>query len=162
MDLTQQYPAQVRAKIHGIVQLQRAIDKGKALVHGNVSDYNFNSPMDVAVFEFLGISEEALLDVIRHAQSDKAISDYVRTFIHRKTQAEIDAWNEQWLTTPPEPGSYAATLFAELHATICPDRPDIKTFPDLIDWDESRPMAKAAPADAKAAPADVKAAATLI
>ncbi len=144
MDLTQRYPAQVRAKIHGIVQLQRAIDKGKALVHGNVSDYNFNSPMDVAVFEFLGMSEEALLAVIRDAESDQAISDYVATFIHRKSPLEIEAWNEQWLTTPPEAGSYAAKLFAELHAQICPERSDIKTFPDLIDWDESRPMPKAA------------------
>lgn len=42
MDLTKNYPRSVHEKYLGIVQLGRALDKGKAKAHGNIGEYNFD------------------------------------------------------------------------------------------------------------------------
>jgi hypothetical protein len=140
MDLTQTYPTSVKTKLHGIVQLARTIDKGKAKAHGALGEYHYNCPMDVAVFTFLGIDHEALLDVISKAQSDQEISDYVAPFVHKKTEAEIEAWNAEWLKSGPAPGSDSAKYFLELRNEVAPERTDVTAWADLLDLDEKRPV----------------------
>jgi hypothetical protein len=100
--------------------------------------------MDVAVFTFLGIDHEALLDVIKNAKSDQEISDYVAPFVHKKTEAEIEAWNAEWLKSGPAPGSDSEKYFLELRNEVAPDRTDVTAWPDLLDLDEKRPVPVAA------------------
>lgn len=138
MDLTQTYPTSVKTKLHGIVQLARTIDKGKAKALGNLGEYHYNCPMDAAVFAFLGIDQEALLDVIKKAKNDQEIADYVAPFVHKKSAAEIDAWNAEWLKSGPAPGSESAAYFNELRNDVAPDRTDVTAWPDLLDLDEKR------------------------
>lgn len=105
MDLTRKYPAGVRERLHGVVQLKRTIDKGKALVRGNIGDYRYNCPMDQAVFAFLGINHQELLEVIKKAPSDQAIFEYVKPFVRRKPPSELERWNEGCLEQLPVLGS---------------------------------------------------------
>lgn len=140
MDLTKSYPASVKTKLHGIVQLQRTIDKGKALAHNTIGEYHYNCPMDQAVFAFLGIDHEALLDKIKTAKNDQEISDYVAPFVHKKTAAEIEAWNANWLKQGPAKGSESETYFLDLRNQVAPGRTDITSWPDLLDLDEKRPV----------------------
>ena len=142
MDLTQTYPQSVKTTLHGIVQLARTIDKGKAKAHGNLGDYHYNCPMDAAVFGFLGIDHEALLDVISNAKSDAEISDYVAPFIHKKTAAQIEAWNADWLKAAPAAGSDSEKYFLQLRGEVAPDRSDVTAWADLLDLDEKRPVPK--------------------
>jgi hypothetical protein len=144
MDLTTTYPTSVKTKLHGIVQIARTIDKGKAKAHGNLGDYHYNCPMDQAVFTLLGIDHEALLDVISKATSDQEISDYVAPFIHKKSDAEIEAWNASWLKQAPAPGSDGAKYFFELRNEVAPDRTDVTAWADLLDLDEKRAVPKVA------------------
>ncbi len=146
MDLTKSYPSSVKTKLNGIVQLQRTIDKGKAAAHGNIGEYHYNCPMDVAVFEFLGIDHQALLDKIKSTKSDQEINDYVAPFIHKKSAADIDAWNAMWLKAGPDKGSDSETFFVNLRNEIAPDRPDVTGWADLLDLDEKRPVPKLAAA----------------
>ena len=85
MDLTKEYPRSVSAKWQGIVQLGRAIDKAKAKAHGNVGEYNYDCPMDEAVFEFLGLDGAQLLEVVRNAKGDAEIEAYTRPFVAKKS-----------------------------------------------------------------------------
>ncbi len=140
LDLTTAYPASVKEKLHGIVQLQRTIDKGHAKVHGNIGEYHYNCPMDAAVFSFLGIGHEALLAVIDKAQNPQEIADYVKPFVEKKSPAEIAAWNEQWLRHAPEPGSDGEKYFLELRSSVAPERTDVTAWADLLDLDEKRPV----------------------
>jgi hypothetical protein len=128
MDLTKTYPASVKTKLHGLVQIARTIDKGKAKAHGNLGEYHYNCPMDAAVFAFLGVDHEALLDVIGKAKTDAEINDYVAPFIQKKSAAEIEAWNEQCLKAAPAPGE------------VAPGRTDVTAWADLLDLDEKRPV----------------------
>jgi hypothetical protein len=146
MDLTQTYPASVKTKLHGLVQIARTIDKGKAKAHGNLGEYHYNCPMDAAVFSFLGIDHEALLGVISKAKSDQEISDYVAPFIHKKSDAEIAAWNAEWLKAGPAPGSESEKYFLDLRSQVAPDRTDVTAWADLLDLDEKRAVPKVATA----------------
>lgn len=140
LDLTSTYPASVTEKMHGLVQMKRTIDKGQAKAHGNVGEYHYNCPMDVAVFTFLGMDHAALLDVITKAGSDAEISDYVKTFVDKKSPAEIEAWNKQWLNSGPQPGSDSEKFFLELRNSVAPDRTDVTAWADVLDLDEKRPV----------------------
>lgn len=136
MDLTTSYPRSVSEKFLGIVQLGRTIDKGKALAHGNVGEYHYNCPMDAAVFEFLGIDHEQLLEAIKNAKSDADIEAFAAPYIQKKPAAEIERWNHEWLTR--EPQGESLEYFTQLRDSIDPSRTDVKTWADVLDLDEKR------------------------
>jgi len=137
MDLTTGYPASVREKLLGIVQLKRTIDKGKALAAGKIGEYNYDCPMDKHLFEWLGIEGEDLLDIIK-SESDEEIVEYVAPYVHAKTDEEIEAFNSDWLRHAPEPGTPAEGYFLKLRNEIAPDRTDVTYWADLLDLDEKR------------------------
>jgi len=136
MDLTKEHPRSVRDKWQGVVQLGRTVDKGKAEARGNVGDYHYNCPMDQAVFSFLGIDHERLLDAIRSARSDAEIEAFTHPFVAAKSRDEIERSNREWLSREPEGPSRDA--FLNLRGEIAPDRNDVTTWPDLLDLDEKR------------------------
>jgi hypothetical protein len=138
MDLTKRYPRSVRDKVAGVVMLGRAIDKAKGKAAGTIGEYNYNCPMDKAVFGFLGIDAEALLGVVKDAKSEAEIEAYVREFSRKKTPAEIEDWNRSFLNYGPAPGSDGEKHFLELRNSIAPHRTDVTAWPDLLDLDEKR------------------------
>ena len=142
MDLTKTYPRSVHEKWLGIVQLGRALDKGKAKAHGNIGEYNFDCPMDNAVFEFLGIKGEEFLCVIKNAKSDAEIEAYAKQFVDKKTPAQIEQWNREWVSHAPEGES--KTYFLNLRNQVAPDRTDVTTWADLLDLDEKRQVPRRA------------------
>jgi len=136
MDLTKEHPRSVREQWQGIVQLGRTIDKGKAKAHGNLGEYHYNCPMDQAVFEFLGIDHDKLLDVIKSAKNDADIAAFTQGYVGAKSREEIERWNRDWLAHEPEgPGR---ETFLSLRSQVAPDRTDVKTWADLLDLDEGR------------------------
>ena len=137
-DLTTTYPRSVRDKVAGVVQVGRAIDKGIAHANGLNGEYNYDCPMDKGVFGFLGIDGNALLDVIKNAQSESEIEAYVKPYVAKKTPQEIEAFNQEFLSHGPQPGSDAEKYFLELRDQAGPGRTDVTTWPDLLDLDEKR------------------------
>lgn len=140
MDLTKSYPRSVHEELFGVVQIARAIDKGKGQARGNIGEYHYNCPMDKAVFEFLGIDHEALLNVIKNAKSDAEIEAYVKPFVEKKSPVEIEEWNREWVTHKPEGDSLK--YFLELRSSLAPDRTDVTSWADLLDLDEKRSVPK--------------------
>ncbi|HVS46160.1 MAG TPA: DUF5069 domain-containing protein [Verrucomicrobiae bacterium] len=138
MDLTKEYPRSVRERVLGVVQIGRAIDKGKAVAHGNVGEYNFDCPMDQAVFDFLGIEGPKLLEVIRGSKDEAEIEAYVRPFVDKKSPQEIEAWNDEWLAHSYSDES--KEYFENLRKEVAPDRTDVTSWADLLDLDEKRPV----------------------
>lgn len=136
MDLTTSYPRSVSEKYLGVVQLGRTIDKGKAAAAGTLGEYDYNCPMDKAVFGFLGLDGEQLLEVIKSANGDAEIEAYVKPFVQKKTADEIDRWNGEYLSHKAEGPSLE--YFVNLRNQVAPDRTDVVTWPDLLDLDEKR------------------------
>jgi hypothetical protein len=140
MDLTTSYPRSVHDKVFGLVQIGRTIDKGKATAIGKEGEYHYNCSMDQAVFGFLGIDHEKMLDVIKNAKSDADIESYVKGFVDKKSPQEIETWNKEWVTTKPTGDSL--NYFLELRNQLAPDRTDVVSWADLLDIDEKRPVPK--------------------
>jgi hypothetical protein len=137
-DLTTSYPRSVRDELFGVVQLARAIDKGIATASGLNGEYNFDCPMDKGVFDFLGIDGNALLGVIKNAQSESEVEAYVKPFADKKSPQELEHFNAEFLSHGPEAGSDAEKYFLNLRGEVAPDRTDVSTWPDLLDLDEKR------------------------
>ncbi|MDQ6941976.1 MAG: DUF5069 domain-containing protein [Candidatus Eremiobacteraeota bacterium] len=137
-DLTTSYPRSVRDKVLGVVQLGRAIDKGIAHANGLNGEYNYDCPMDKGIFDFLGLDGNALLDVIKGAQSESEIEAYVKPFADKKSPQEREQFNETFLSHGPQAGSDAEKYFLGLRNDVAPDRTDVTTWPDLLDLDEKR------------------------
>jgi hypothetical protein len=140
MDLTQTYPASVREKMHGIVQLKRTIDKGKALAAGTIGEYSYDCPMDKHLFAFLDLDGDTLLDVIKSASSDAEISEFVAPYVHAKDDDVIETFNTEWLKHGPAKGEPAEVYFLKLRDEVAPGRTDVTTWADLLDLDEKRPV----------------------
>lgn len=136
MDLTKTYPRSVHEKVLGIVQLARTIDKGKAVAHGNPGEYNYDCPMDKALFEFLGMNGDELLEVIKNAKSDSEIEAYAKQFVEKKPPSEIERWNQEWVSRKAEGPSLE--YFVNLRNQVAPDRTDVTAWADLLDLDEKR------------------------
>jgi hypothetical protein len=146
VDLTKEYPRSVHAKWQGVVQLGRTIDKGKAVAHGNVGEYHYDCPMDQAVFGFLGLDQEQVLETIKNAKGDAEIEAYTRPFIAKKSAEEIEQWNQEYLSKKPE--GEALGYFTELRDSIDPSRTDIVTWADVLDLDEKREVPRRSPVPA--------------
>ncbi len=136
MDLTQTYPRSVREKVLGIVQLARTIDKGKAKAYGRLGEYNYDCPMDKALFEYLDMNGDELLRVIGNAKNDAEIEAYCKPFVAKKSAGDLERWNHEWLTHRPEGRSLE--YFLELRNAVAPDRTDVTSWADLLDLDEKR------------------------
>jgi hypothetical protein len=137
-DLTTSYPRSVRDTVLGVVMLGRAIDKGIAFANGANGEYNYNCPMDKAVFGFLGVDSDALLEVIKTANSESDILAYLKPIVERRSPAEIAQFNAEFLKRAPEAGSDSEQYFLNLRNQVAPDRTDVTTWPDLLDLDEKR------------------------
>lgn len=138
LDLTTSYPRSVRNKVLGVVQLGRAIDKGIAFANGTHGEYIFDCPMDKAVFGVLNVDHEKLLGVIKTAKSEDEIVGYLKPFVDAKSPAEITAFNQEFLSRGPQPGTEGEEYFLELRNAAAPGRTDVTTWADLLDLDEKR------------------------
>jgi Domain of unknown function (DUF5069) len=139
MDLTTTAPRSAKEKLAGLVSLKRVIDKAKAYNAGRLGEYDYDCPHDKPLFEFLGTTGEEFAQKVKELESDEAIAAWVRSeFLAKKSQAEIDAFNEARMRWHPEPGSHSAEYFENLRRQRAPDRPEIVTWFDLLDLDEGR------------------------
>jgi len=138
IDLTTGYPRSVRDELLGVYQLGRAVDKGIATANGLQGEYHYNCPMDQDVFAFLGIDQDALMDVLKKAESLNEITAYLKPFVDKKSASEIAAWNAEFLKHAPAPDTQAWTYFYETRNAIAPTRTDVTTWADLLDLDEKR------------------------
>lgn len=147
MDLTKTYPRSVRDRFAGIVQIGRTTDKARAYKAGMVGEYHYNCGMDKAVFEFLGIDDHEAYADRAVSMDDASLERWLTdTYIAKKSKAEIDRWNREWLEHGPEPGSDGEKFFVELRDQIAPGRRDVRSWPDLLDLDEHRDVPERAAA----------------
>jgi hypothetical protein len=94
--------------------------------------------MDQALRGFLGADADAFYKAATTSSDDAKVAEYIKTFADKKSPAEIDGFNAQFLSYKPEPGSDGEKYFLELRDSVAPDRTDVTAWPDLLDLDEKR------------------------
>lgn len=142
MDLTKSYPRSVHEKLFGVVQLARTTDKSRAAAADKLGEYDYGCPMDMSVLNFLGVDKDTLLNVSKNASNTTEVEAYVKPFVEKKSAAEIEKYNHDWLSHEPEGPSLE--YFLKLRGEVAPDRTDVTTWPDLLDLDEKRTVPKRA------------------
>ncbi len=136
MDLTKTKPRSVGETMLGIVQLARTTDKAKAVAHGSIGEYKYDSPMDQGLFDYLGMDPNEFLNVVKGAKNDSEIESYANTFITKKDPRSIEAFNKKWLSAVPVGESLMH--FQELRTKVAPSRTDVVSWSDLLDLEEGR------------------------
>jgi hypothetical protein len=120
----------------GVVQLGRTVDKAKAQLAGTIGEYNYDCPMDEALFEFLGTDGQTVLDIVKNAKNDGEIEAQLAPMVQKKNAAEIEKWNHDVVNRQPEGESHQ--YFLNLRNQVAPNRTDVMTWADLLDLDEKR------------------------
>jgi len=141
MDLTTSAPRSAKDKLLGLVSLKRAIDKAKAYNAGTLGEYDYDCPHDRPLFAFLGTTGAEFAAKVKELETDERIADWIsRTHLKDKTPAQIEAFNQDRLRWHPEPGTPSYDYFVHMRNEVAPGRDDVKTWFDLLDLDEKRPL----------------------
>jgi hypothetical protein len=143
MDLTNSAPRSAKNKLAGLVSLKRTTDKARAYNEGHLGEYDYDCPHDKPLFEFLGTNGDEFAAKVKEDGSDDAIGGWAQSRIANKTQAQIDAFNDERMKWHPDPGSQGEDYFKSLRDKVAPGRDDVVTWFDVLDLDEGRPVPEA-------------------
>jgi hypothetical protein len=133
-DLTQHPPRSPRVRLGGYVHLPRLLDKARAFAAGKIGSYQFNCPLDQSFFEFTGIDQAELLAEVKRGKSDTEMLAWVNAHT-RRAPFEVMAWSHLRETIAPgDAGAHA--WVAETIKAHAPARDDIRTYFDLLDFDD--------------------------
>lgn len=133
-DLTQHPPRSVRVRIGGYAHLPRLLDKARAVIAGKGADYHYNCPLDQQLFAFTGISAEAMLAEIKTGKTDTQILAWVNETSKRQ-RYEVIAWSA-WLEQHGPGGAPGHEWAASVIKGNKSDRDDIRSFADILDFDD--------------------------
>jgi hypothetical protein len=136
MDLTQRAPRSPRVRLGGYAHLPRLLDKARASVAGKLGEYSYPCPVDQLFFDFTGVTPEQVVELVKAGHGDGAVLEWVRENAPLKRQDwEVQAWSAS--LEQRGPGS------ADMHGWVAgllgktgPQRDDIRTFFELLDFDD--------------------------
>jgi hypothetical protein len=138
VDLTRRPPRTPHARqVAGVVGAARMADKARAARCGKLGEYKYgtDSGLDSRILEFLGISAGDFQEGAYANPNDIELSDWVRERCQR-TPAEICAFN----ASRTRFGKYgeARERLRQRRQQLCPERGDIETIFDLLDYDDEK------------------------
>lgn len=125
----------------GWYHLPRYVDKIRLHLAGKLHpDYteNLGKGFDSLWLKFAGVTHEQMMSLVKSAQTDGQVCDWVRQNV-KKSAAEKDAhWHEMYHRPKLGDAEAAARLRMRKEQSGIAHRDDIKTFVDYIDADEKR------------------------
>ena len=119
------------------VAVARMADKARAAKIGKLGEYKYgdDSGLDQSIMVFYGFGADEFMEAAYWNVSDADLADWLAGRTPR-TAAEILAFNS--VRTNFGRHGAARQRFEGRRAEICPERADINTFFDLIDYDDER------------------------
>ena len=134
------YPRSPRETMAGWVHLPRFVDKIRLHLAGKLHpEYqnNFTDGFDGLWLEAAGLTAEQFIDVVKKTITDGEVADWVRQNV-KKTDADKQAFAKYVLNRGNDADDSKARLEKRKQELGLTQRPDVKTFVDLIDADEKR------------------------
>jgi len=126
-------------KLGGYVHLPRLIDKAKLHRKGLLDGYNYKTVgFDKHLLAFLRIKGDAFEEVANELDDDSAILDWVNKNSAKHSPEEIEHWNETMIARHPDTAAKKARFVHFLKEAGGAGRKDIRTYFDLIEFDEGR------------------------
>jgi hypothetical protein len=140
-DLTQEAPRSARKRIGGYAILGRTLDKGRALLHGNIGEYHFDCPLDNMLFGFKEVKGDEVKKLIEANASDDDVVDWLNSHGAKKSTDEIKAWGDGVEAAMPYNNPEKKEWFIGVCKEVDID-PAKSTLFDFLDADDKKTFAK--------------------
>ena len=129
----------VLRKTRRYVHLPRLIDKARLHRKGLLNGYNYKTVgFDKHLLAFLKIDGDAFEEIANKLDDDRAILNWVRENAVKHSPDAIEQWNQAMISRHPDTAAKKARFLHFLKGTGGEGRKDIRTYFDLIEFDEGR------------------------
>jgi hypothetical protein len=126
-------------RLGGYVHLPRLIDKARLHRKGLLDGYNYKTVgFDKHLLAFLKLNGDQFEEVSNRFDEDRDILRWVEENSAQHSPDEIEHWNQQMILRHPDTAAKQARFNHFLKEAGGEGRRDIKTYFDLIEFDEGR------------------------
>ncbi|MEO5722519.1 MAG: DUF5069 domain-containing protein [Chthoniobacterales bacterium] len=126
-------------RLGGYVHLPRLIDKAKLHRQGLLNGYNYKTVgFDKHLLAFLKLDPDAFEEAATRLEDDAAVWDWIETNGAKHSEEEIEQWNQAMISRHPDNAEKKARFLHFLKEAGGATRKDIRTYFDLIEFDEGR------------------------
>jgi hypothetical protein len=133
------FPRSPYERLGDYVHLPRLIDKARLHRQGLLDGYNYMTVgFDKHLLAFLKIDPEAFEKMANELEDDDAVLAWVRNHATAHTPEEIAQWNQAMISRHPDTAVKNARFEHFLKEAGGAGRKDIRTYFDLIEFDEGR------------------------
>lgn len=128
-------------RLGGYVHLPRLIDKARLHRQGLLDGYNYKTVgFDKHLLAFLKLEPDSFEEAANRLDNDKAILDWIERRGVKHSPEEVEAWNKAMITRHPDTAVKKARFTHFLKEAGGEGRQDIRTYFDLIEFDEGRKL----------------------
>jgi hypothetical protein len=132
-------PRSPYAKLGGYVHLPRLIDKAKLHRKGLLDGYNYKTTgFDKHLLAFLKVSPDSFEEAANRLDDDQAILEWLQEHCTQHSEQAIEQWNQAMISRHPDTAVKKARFLHFLKEAGGQSRKDIRTYFDLIEFDEGR------------------------
>ena len=132
-------PRSPYAKLGGYVHLPRLIDKAKLHRKGLLDGYNYKTTgFDKHLLAFLKVNPDAFEEAANRLDDDQAILEWLQEHGTKHSEDAIEQWNQAMISRHPDTPVKKARFLHFLKEAGGQGRKDIRTYFDLIEFDEGR------------------------
>src|SRR6201997_4616382 len=133
------HPRSPYEKLGGYVHLPRLIDKAKLHRKGLLDGYNYKTVgFDKHLLSFLKIDGDAFEEIANNLDDDEAILAWVEKNGEQHSPEVVEQWNAAMISRHPDTAAKKARFLYFLKEAGGDGRKDIRTYFDLIEFDEGR------------------------
>jgi len=126
-------------RLGGYVHLPRLIDKARLHRRGLLDGYNYKTTgFDKHLLAFLKLDPDAFEDVVHRLEDDQAILKWIKENGVNHSEEEIEHWNQAMISRYPDTPAKKARFLYFLREAGGEGRKDVRTYFDLIEFDEER------------------------
>jgi Domain of unknown function (DUF5069) len=126
-------------RLGGYVHLPRLIDKARLHRKGLLNGYNYKTiGFDKHLLAFLKLNPDAFEEAAYRLESDDALLEWVTANGTKHSKEEIEHWNHEMISRHPDSAVKRARFLHFLKEAGGEARKDIRTYFDLIEFDEGR------------------------
>lgn len=137
--MRRRHPRSPYEKLGGYVHLPRLIDKARLHRQGFLNGYNYKTVgFDKHLLAFLKLDGDNFEEIVNRLDDDKAIWKWMQDNGAKHSAEAIEEWNEAMISRHPDTAAKKARFAHFLKEAGGNGRKDIKTYFDLIEFDEGR------------------------
>jgi hypothetical protein len=133
------HPRSPYEKLGGYVHLARLIDKARLHRKGLLNGYNYKTVgFDKHLLAFLKLNGDAFEEAANSLDDDGAVLSWVQKNGVRHPPDAIEQWNQTMISRHPDTAAKKARFLHFLREAGGDGRKDIRTYFNLIEFDEGR------------------------